>query len=92
MILQVRVAKVDDPKEGVSATTGKAWKQRNILLAFNDEEGDEYISVGVDEDTWRHLDLQEGQETTVRLKFYTRKLMSGYVSNVARIVSPQTAQ
>ena len=90
MILQAKIAKVDDVKKGTSDTTGKEWAQRRVLLSFNDEEGDEYISVGVDEDIWESLGLQEGQEATVRLKFYTRKQMSGYVTNVAKFINPQT--
>lgn len=92
MILQVKIAKVDDVKKGTSDTTGKEWAQRRVLLSFNDEEGDEYISVGVDEDIWESLGLQEGQEATVRLKFYTRKQMSGYVTNIAKFINPQNIQ
>ena len=92
MILQAKIAKVDNLKEGISATTGKQWKQRNILLTFNDEEGDEYISVAVDEDIWQRLGLQEGQEASVRLKFFTKKQMSGFISNHVRLVEPQNAQ
>ena len=92
MILQAKIAKVDNPKEGVSATTGKEWKQRNILLSFNDEEGDEYVLVGVDEDVWQHLGLQEGQEAFVRLKFFTKRQISGFISNHIRIVNPQNFQ
>ncbi len=92
MILQAKIAKVDDVKKGTSDTTGKEWAQRRVLLSFNDEEGDEYISVGVDEDIWESLGLQEGQEATVRLKFYTRKQMSGYVTNVAKFINPQNVQ
>jgi hypothetical protein len=92
MILQAKIAKVDDVKKGTSDTTGKEWAQRRVLLSFNDEEGDEYISVGVDEDIWESLGLQEGQEATVRLKFYTRKQMSGYVTNIAKFINPQNAQ
>ena len=92
MILQAKIAKVDDVKKGTSDTTGKEWAQRRVLLSFNDEEGDEYISVGVDEDIWNRLGLQEGQEATVRLKFYTRKQMSGYVTNVAKFINPQNVQ
>ena len=91
MILQAKIAKVDDVKKGTSDTTGKEWAQRRVLLSFNDEEGDEYISVGVDEDIWESLGLQEGQEATVRLKFYTRKQMSGYVTNIAKFINPQNA-
>ena len=91
MILQAKIAKVDDVQRGTSDTTGKEWAQRRVLLSFNDEEGDEYISGGVDEDIWNRLGLQEGQEATVRLKFYTRKQMSGYVSNIAKLVNPQNA-
>ena len=92
MILQAKIAKVDDVQRGTSDTTGKEWAQRRVLLSFNDEEGDEYISVGVDEDIWESLGLQEGQEATVRLKFYTRKQMSGYVTNIAKFINPQNAQ
>ena len=92
MILQAKIAKVDDVQRGTSDTTGKEWAQRRVLLSFNDEEGDEYISVGVDEDIWESLGLQEGQEATVRLKFYTRKQMSGYVTNVAKFINPQNVQ
>ena len=92
MILQAKIAKVDDVKKGTSDTTGKEWAQRRVLISFNDEEGDEYISVGVDEDIWESLGLQEGQEATVRLKFYTRKQMSGYVTNIAKFINPQNAQ
>ena len=92
MILQAKIAKVDDVKKGTSDTTGKEWAQRRVLLSFNDEEGDEYISVGVDEDIWESLGLQEGQEATVRLKFYTRKQMSGYVTNIAKFINPQNIQ
>lgn len=92
MILQAKIAKVDDVKKGTSDTTGKEWAQRRVLLSFNDEEGDEYISVGVDEDIWESVGLQEGQEATVRLKFYTRKQMSGYVTNIAKFINPQNAQ
>ena len=91
MILLAKIANVSDLTEGISATTGKKWAQRRVLISFNDEEGDEYISVGVDEDIWNRLGLQEGQEATVRLKFYTRKQMSGYVSNIAKLVNPQNA-
>ncbi len=92
MILQAKIAKVDNPIEGVSATTGKPWKQRNILLTFNDEEGDEYVMVGVDEDIWQSLGLEEGQEANVRLRFFTKRQISGYISNHIRIVPPQNIQ
>ena len=92
MILQAKIAKVDDVKKGTSDTTGKEWAQRNVVLAFNDEEGDEYVMVGVDEDVWQRLGLEEGEEATVRLRFFTKKMMSGYVKNIIRIVEPQNAQ
>ena len=92
MILQAKIAKVDDVKKGTSDTTGKEWAQRRVLLSFNDEEGDEYISVAVDEDIWQRLGLQEGQEASVRLKFFTKKQMSGFISNHVRLVEPQNVQ
>ena len=91
MILQAKIAKVSEPRNGTSETTGKPWAQRNVVLSFNDEEGDEYVMVGVDEDVWQQLGLEEGEEATVRLRFFTQKLMSGYVKNIIRIVEPQTA-
>lgn len=91
MIVEAKIANVSDLTEGTSATTGKKWAQRRVLLSFNDEEGDEYISVGVDEDIWQRLGLQIGQEANVRLKFFTRQQMSGYVSNNVRMVELQIA-
>lgn len=91
MIVEAKIANVSDLTEGISATTGKKWAQRRVLISFNDEEGDEYISVGVDEDLWQRLGLQIGQEANVRLKFFTRQQMSGYVSNNIRMVEPQIA-
>ena len=91
MIIKAKLAKVSEPKEGISEATGKPWAQRNVLLAFNDDEGDQYIMVGVDEDVWKKLGLQEGEEASVRLKFFTKRLMSGYVKNIIRIVQPQNA-
>ena len=91
MLVKAKIANVGDLAKGKSATTGKEWAQRRVLISFNDEEGDEYISAGVDEDVWQSLGLQVGQEANVRLKFYTRRQMSDYVSNNVRIVSPQNA-
>ena len=91
MILQAKIAKADKPQEGISATTGKKWTLRRVLIAFNDETGEEYISAGVDEEVWQRLGLHEGMETTIHLKFFTRQSMSGYVTNHVRIVEPLNA-
>lgn len=88
MIINAKLAKVSELREGINEATGKPWAQRNVLLAFNDDEGDQYIMVGVDEDVWKRLGLQEGEEASVRLKFYTKKMMSSYVRNIIRIVLP----
>lgn len=91
MLVKAKIANVGDLTKGTSATTGKEWAQRRVLLSFNDEEGDEYISAGVDEDVWQSLGLQVGQEANVRLKFFTKKMMSDYVKNIICIVKPQNA-
>ena len=92
MILQAKIAKVSEPHEGISETTGKPWAQRNVILAFNDKEGDEYVMAGVDEDVWQSLGLKEGEEATIRLRFFTKKMMSNFVRNIIRIVPSQNIQ
>ena len=92
MIIKAKIAKVGELREGLSETTGKPWSQRRILLAFNDDEGDEYLMVGVDKDVWQNLGIQEGEEATVHLKFYTKRYLTDYVKNIIRIVQPSTEE
>ncbi len=92
MIVKAKLAKVGEPREGISETTGKPWAQRNVVLSFNDEDGDEYIMVGVDENVWQKLGLQEGEEATMHLRFFTKRMMTGYVKNIIRIINPNNQQ
>jgi hypothetical protein len=93
MILKCRFSNVSkEPRTGVSKTTGKTYAYRDALISFHDEEGDQYIKVGIDEETFLALGLHEGAEACVRVKFYTQIGMGGNVRNQANVVSPQNAQ
>jgi len=82
----ILIKKVGEVKSGTSETTGKEWASRNILLAFEDETGESYISAAVDEDVWKSLGFQEGQAVSLNLKFRTKRFMSGFICNDIRIV------
>ena len=85
----ILIRRVGEVKSGTSETTGKKWVSRNILLAFEDETGESYISAGVDEEVWKSLGFQEGQTVSLNLKFRTKRFMSGYISNDIRIVKTE---
>ena len=91
--MNVIIAAVGDVRSGISTTTGKPWASRNVLLRFEDETGESYISTAVDKDIWEQLGFSEGQNATVSLKFRTKRFLNGFVSNDIRIVvAPPTAQ
>ena len=82
----ILIKKVGEVRSGTSETTGKKWASRNILLAFEDETGESYISASVDEDVWKALGHQEGQAVSLHLKFRTKRFASGFISNDIRIM------
>ncbi|MBR4130968.1 MAG: hypothetical protein IKU02_08645 [Bacteroidaceae bacterium] len=89
MLLEnIKIQLVGELHQGTSSTTGKSWARRNILLAFEDEDGEEYINAVVDEELWKTLNLREGDLASITLRFRTRKFQSGFVSNDIRIIQP----
>ena len=82
----ILIKRVGDVKSGTSDTTGKKWASRNILLAFEDETGESYISAAVDDDVWKNLGFQEGQTVSLNLKFRTKRFSNGFISNDVRII------
>ena len=82
------IKRVGDEKSGTSETTGKTWSSRNILLAFEDETGESYISAVVDSEVWKTLGHAEGETVSLNLRFRTKRFLNGYVSNEIRIINP----
>jgi len=91
--INVKIVTVGDVRSGISTTTGKPWASRTVLLRFEDETGESYISAAVDNEVWKQLGYSEGQSATLSLKFRTKRFLNGFVSNDIRIVvAPPTAQ
>lgn len=82
----IKVQLVGSLNQGISSTTGKSWANRNILLAFEDEDGEGYINAVVDEDLWKSLGYKEGDIATLNLRFRTRKFSNNFIKNDIRIV------
>lgn len=88
----IKIISVSETKSGKSTTTGKPWASKNILLGFEDETGESYISAVVDENVWNSLGFVVGQIVTLNLRFRTRKFYTNsYVANDVRIVPPVNA-
>lgn len=92
LVENILIKRVGDVKSGTSDTTGKPWASRNILLAFEDETGESYISAAVDTDVWNRLGYAEGQTVSLHLRFRTKRFVNGFVSNDIRILDPQNTQ
>lgn len=82
----VIIKRVSEEKKGVSETTGKAWASRIVLIGWEDETGESYISAAVDADVWNSLGFQEGQNVSLNIKFRTKRFLNGYISNDIRII------
>jgi len=82
----IKVQLVGSLNQGISSTTGKSWANRNILLAFEDEDGEGYINAVVDEDLWKSLGYKEGDIASLNLRFRTRKFSNNFIKNDIRIV------
>ena len=92
MLLEnIKIVTVGDVHSGTSATTGKAWSARNILLSFEDEEGENYMLAGVDSEVWARLGISQGETVNLSVRFRTKRFNNGYVANDIRIVSPENA-
>lgn len=92
LVENILIKKVGDVREGTSDTTGKKWASRSVLLAFEDETGESYISAAVDNEVWKSLGYQEGQQVALHLRFRTKRFLNGYISNDIRIVKPLNNQ
>ena len=88
----IKIISVSEVKRGTSTTTGKPWASRSVLLGFEDETGESYMSAQVDEDVWNQLGFQAGQIVTLHLRCRTKKFSSGFLANDIRIVNPQNVQ
>ncbi|MBQ6192196.1 MAG: DUF3127 domain-containing protein [Bacteroidaceae bacterium] len=86
---KIKIVTVGDVKSGVSTTTGKPWATRNILLGFEDETGESYLSVAVDSDVWQRLGYAQGDIANLHIRFRTRRFNNGFLANDLRIVSPE---
>jgi len=85
----IKIIRVSDTKCGTSETTGRSWASKSVLLGFEDETGESYVYVQVDEDVWKKLGFEAGQVVTLNLKFRTRKFASGFIANDIRIINPE---
>lgn len=91
MLLEnIKVIRVSDPRSGTSAETGKPWCARNILLGFEDEGGESYLSAAVTDALWQELGYRQGDIASLHLRFRTRKFKNGFLFNDIRIVNPNT--
>ena len=91
MKVKAKIISISEKAEGKSATTGKAWTSRSVLLTFEDETGQSYINAQTSEDVYLSLGLREGLETELSLKFRTNRWRNGYVESCIRIVDPANA-
>ena len=91
MKLKAKIISVSEKYEGKSATTGRNWTSRSILLTFEDETGQSYINAQASEEVCLSLGLREGLETELNLKFRTSQWRNGYVETSVRIIDPANA-
>jgi len=87
----ITIKRVSEVKKGTSETTGKPWASRVVLLSWEDETGEAYISAAVDSDVWDSLGFSEGQTVSLHLKCRTKRFLSGFLSNDIRIINLQNA-
>lgn len=91
MKVKAKIISISEKTEGKSATTGRAWTSRSVLLTFEDETGQSYINAQVSEEVYLSLGLREGLETELSLKFRTSRWRNGYVETSVRIIDPANA-
>ena len=71
----IKIISVSETKSGKSTTTGKPWASKNILLGFEDETGESYISAVVDENVWNSLGFAVGQNRNVEPKVQNKEVL-----------------
>lgn len=85
----ILIKRVGDVRQGTSDATGEKWKNRNIVLSWEDEFGTAYLNAVVDEEIWQSLGYKEGDIATLNLRIRTKVFPSGFVANDIRIKNPQ---
>ena len=83
----LQVKRVGELKTGTSKTTGKKWAFRDILLSWNDEAGENYISATIDAGLFEDAGICQGDSVQAEFTFHTRLLPSGAVANEIRILN-----
>ena len=89
MIIQAKVINVSQTVTGKSATTGKDWANKGILLGWEDEDGEQFIRAQVTEKVWieDYGNPEVGKVLLFALRFRTiQSRRSDYVFNDIRIV------
>ncbi len=87
----VKIAAVSEVQSGISKTTGKPWASRAILLAFEDETGENYLSAAVDAEVWQRLGFEQGQTVDLSLRCRTKRFNNNFIANDIRIVEQPNA-
>lgn len=82
----VKIATVSEVQSGTSKTTGKRWSSRAVLLAFEDETGENYLSAAVDADVWERLGFEEGQTVDLFLRCRTKRFNNNFLANDIRLI------
>lgn len=91
MKVKAKIISISEKTEGKSATTGRNWTSRSVLLFFEEETGQSYINAQVSEEVYLSLGLREGLETELNLKFRTNRWRNGYIETTVRIIDPANA-
>ena len=87
MIIQAKVINVSKTFTGKSATTGKDWANKGILLGWEEEDGEQFIHAQVAENIWHEYALQVGDVGCIALRFRSiQSRKSNAVYNDIRIV------
>ena len=86
----LQVKRVGELKTGTSKTTGKKWAFRDILLSWNDEAGENYISATIDAECFAGSVIEQGNTVQAVLAFYTRLLPSGAVANEIKLLKVES--
>lgn len=86
----LQVKRVGELKTGTSKTTGKKWAFRDILLSWNDEAGENYISATIDAECFAGSGIEQGNTVQAVLAFHTRLLPSGAVANEIKIIKVES--
>ena len=82
----ILVKRVGELKTGTSKTTGKAYANRDILLGWTDETGENYIRATIDAGLLAGSGIEAGNTVQVELSFHTFLTSSGIVANEARVL------